>query len=189
MANNEKYDEMLLKMQNMLDSSPWVMRITETNKLGLTLQIFERQRQDNGEFTLHKYGEIGGAKLRCCKAPIRYILSEVLDELENPLGLQALLGEKVTYRGDVPLDKAAGVKLALITILNSMINFEAKAELIAWRIERVSAEEAFYWLGKVTVPVYGDKSMQWAIIGMRTMLAGPTDQKVNYDEMLEKLRR
>ena len=83
MANNEKYDDMLLKMQNMLDSSPWVMRITETNKLGLTLQIFERQRQDNGEFTLHKYGEIGGAKLRCCKAPIRYILSEVLDELEK----------------------------------------------------------------------------------------------------------
>lgn len=189
MANNERYEEMLLKMQKMLDSAPWVMRITENNKLGLVLQIFERQRQDNGEFILHKYGEIGGGKLRCCKAPIRYILSEVLDDMENPLGLQVLLGEKITYRGDVALDKAAGVKLALIAILISMINFEAKSELIAWRIERVSAEEAFYWFGKVTVPVYGEKAMQWAIIGMRTMLAGPTDQKVNYDEMLEKLRR
>lgn len=189
MANNERYDEMLLKMQKMLDSSPWVMRITENNKQGLTLQILERQRQDNGDFALHRYGEISGAKLRCCKAPIRYILSEVLDELENPLGLQALLGEKITYRGDVALDRAAGVKLALICILNSAIIFEAKSELIAWRIERISAEEAFYWFGKVTIPVYGDKSMQWAVIGMRTMLAGPTDQKVNYDEMLEKLRR
>ena len=52
-----------------------------------------------------------------------------------------------------------------------------------------SAEEAFYWFGKATIPVYGKKAMNWSVIGMRTMLAGPTDQKVKYDDLLEKLRR
>lgn len=186
---NNKHEEMLGKMNNMLMNAPWAMKIVDSAKNGVTLQIFEAQYDEQGKRILKKHGEIYGSKLRVCKEPLRYMLAEVKDDLGNSLGLQNLLDGAITYRGDVPLDKWVGVKLALVVILVASINHEAKAELISWRIERISAEEAFYWFGKVTVPVYGVKAMQWAVIGMRTILAGPTDQKVNYEEMLEKLRR
>lgn len=186
---NKKHEEMQVKMNNMLMIAPWIMRIVENAKNGVTLQIFEVQYDEQAKRILKKHGEINGSKLRICKEPLRYMLTEVKDDLGNSIGLQNLLEGSVTYRGDIPLDKTVGVKLALVAILVASINHEAKAELISWRIERISAEEAFYWFGKVTVPVYGVKAMQWAVIGMRTILAGPTDQKVNYEEMLEKLRR
>lgn len=183
-----KQGDIVLKIASLKDSAPWILRVSD-NKDGVLIRVFERQKQDDGSFSLVKYGEIAGKKLRACKKPVCYILSEVKDELNNPIGLQSLFEGSITFRGDVPLDKTAGSKMALVAILASVINIEAKAELIAWRIERISAEEAFYWLGKVTVPVFGEKSAQWAVIGLRTMLAGPTDQKVDYEAMLEKLRR
>lgn len=186
---NNKIEDMLLKLAPMLRNCSWLMRVTDNSKTGVTLQIWEIQKEENGKTSNKKYGEITGSKLRSCISPIRYILADILDENSNSVGLHHLLDGGISYRGDIPLDKAVGVKLALIAILIKAINYDAKCELIAWRIERVSVEEALYWFGKVTVPVYGERAMQWAIIGMRTMLAGPTDQKVNYEEMLERLRR
>lgn len=185
---NEKYIELLQNMKMLIETSPWVMRIKETTD-GVCLQLFERQKDDKGQTVLKKWGELSGSKLRVCKAPIRHIISEVLDTLGNPLGLQTLIGTSIDYRGDVPLSKEAGTKLALMSILIQSVNIEPKVELLAWRIERFSVEEASYWFGKATIPVYGEKAMKWYIIGMRVMLAGPTDQKVSYDDLLEKLRR
>lgn len=187
-VTNEKYLDMLRNMTNLMEVAPWIMQVKE-NGDGVVLVLQERQKDDNGQTVWHKWGEIAWSKVRSCKEPIRYILSGVLDSLGNPLGLQALISSDIAYRGDVPLNREAGTKMALIAILTASVQIELKIELLGWRIERFSAEEAFYWFGKATIPVYGKKAMNWSVIGMRTMLAGPTDQKVKYDDLLEKLRR
>ncbi len=117
------------------------------------------------------------------------MLSRMEDELGNPTGLQVLFDGRITYRGDVPLDKTIGHKMALLSILLPTMKIEKKAEVVAWRVERMTIEEVMYWLSKVTIPSYGERAMKWAIIGLRVMLAGPTDQKESFDDILEKLRK
>ena len=79
--------------------------------------------------------------------------------------------------------------MALISILLQNVKLVPKMEVMAWRIERMTFEEVMYWLSKVTISSYGDRSKSWARIGLRVMLAGPTDRQENFDDILSKLRR
>ena len=61
-----------------------------------------------------------------------------------------------------------------------------RVELIAWRVERFSREEAVYWLTRATQ--YGQAINRWAQVGMRIMLGGQPGDRAVLD-LLEKLRR
>ena len=60
-----------------------------------------------------------------------------------------------------------------------------RIELIAWRILRLTREEAVYWLSRATQ--YGDAPNRWAQSGMRVMLGGqPGDDEIV--RMLQEFR-
>jgi hypothetical protein len=61
-----------------------------------------------------------------------------------------------------------------------------RVELIAWRVERFSAEEAIYRLSRATQ--FGEAPSRWALAGMRIMLGGQPGDK-DIQRMLEKLRK
>ena len=60
---------------------------------------------------------------------------------------------------------------------------------MAWRIERFSREETLYWLGKVSIPSYGRRGIEWAKSGLRLMLAGQQKDEAAVEELLQKLRK
>lgn len=128
-----------------------------------------------------------GQALRRCLPALREILSRVNDNAGIPLELHRFVGNgRLGFRGNLPLDEEAGAKLALIFKLQERVSDLDRVELIAWRVERFSREEAVYWLTRATQ--YGEAANRWALAGMRLMLGGqPGDAAVR--EMLEKLRR
>ena len=76
------------------------------------------------------------------------MMSQVLDEMGRPLGIQELIDDRIEYRGIIPLDITTGAKLALLFRLHPRVNSQKRIELMAWRIERFSREEALYWVSK-----------------------------------------
>jgi hypothetical protein len=118
---------------------------------------------------------------------IRHVIRNVCDFSGVPLELEQLLGNgRMTFRGNVPLDDEAGVKLALLFKLRERINDMDRVELIAWRIERFSYEEAAYWLSRATQ--YGNAANRWAQAGMRIMLGGQSGDK-QIPQLLEQYRK
>lgn len=177
--------------------APWVLRVTEHHdKPGPVLVVKERisLREDvdadsksSNRKQLRERGLFYGQALRRCLPVIRQIVSNVCDEAGVPLELQRYFNNgALTFRGNLPLNKEAGSKLALIFKLSQRILDMDRVELIAWRVERFSAEEAMYWLTRATQ--YGEAASRWAQAGMRIMLGGqPGDKTIQ--SMLEKLRK
>ena len=185
-----KQQEIVWKIQSMTSSAPWVLRVTESTKVtGPVLVISERYEAENGNKCLREYGRIYNGDLKACRRAINYMLSQVLDDMGRPLGIQELIDEKLEFRGNIPLDKIIGTKIALLFKLHPQIRNESRVELLAWRIERFTFEESMYWLGKVSIPTYGTRGMEWAKTGLRVMLAGKPEDIDAINELLDKMRK
>jgi len=197
--NGEKESSVLRIIEKLRKNAPWILRVTEWKEFsGPVLIIKERVLLDDalkaGETSVHKTqselvdrAKVYGQSLRTCLPVIREILSHVQNTQGIPLELHVLLaGKTPQFRGNIPLDVEAGVKLALLFKLQERILDQARVELIGWRIERFSREEAVYWLSRIMH--YGDKANLWAQSGLRIMLGGqPKDPGI--EVMLEQLRK
>lgn len=175
-------------------SAPWVLRITEYK--GKPVPVFvvkerfspgEGKKNGRGKRVLRDRGLLYGQSLRRCLPVIRTIIGGVCDDTGIPLDLQRYLSNgRLAFRGNLPLDEEAGAKLSLIFKLSERVQDMDRVELIAWRVERFSREEAAYWLTRATQ--YGEAASRWAVAGMRIVLGGqPGDEAVL--RMLEKLRK
>ncbi len=179
------------EMQPLLKTAPWILRITEQKKYtGPMLEVCERRATESGKTKLYEYGRIFNGNFRACKVPIRYMLSQVMDQAGRPLGLQRLIDNKTAYRGQLPLDEVTGAKLALLFKLHGQVRSAERLELMAWRIERFGREETLYWLGKVSIEsFYGKRGIEWAKSGLRLILAGQQKDGAEVQALLEKLRK
>ena len=185
-----KQKELAESLQKLVANAPWVLRITESTKVtGPVLVVSERYTTEEGKKRLREYGRIYNGDLLSCGDAIRYMLSQVLDDNGNSLGVQELIDDKIAFRGNLPLDKVIGTKIALLFKLHPQIRNRSRVELLAWRIERFTYEESMYWLGKVSIPTYGKRSMEWAKSGLRMMLSGQAKDQKEIDEILEKIRK
>ena len=186
----KRQQEVSRNIQNAVKTAPWVLRVTESKKVsGPVLVISERYTAENGNTRLREYGRIYNRDLKACRTAIHYMMSQVCDDLGRPLGIQDLVDDRLAYRGNIPLDKTIGTKIALLFKLHSQIRNESRVELLAWRIERFTFEESMYWLGKVSIPTYGKRSMEWAKSGLRLMLAGQNKDQAEIDDLLDRLRK
>lgn len=188
-------DEADRRLKALAGIAPWVLRITEhRDRPAPVLVVKERCRPEESadggnpaRAVLKDRGVIYGQALRRCLPVIRDILRGICDEFGIPLELNRFLaGDRLAYRGNLPLDDEAGAKLALIFKLQERLDDMDRVELIARRVERFSREEAVYWFTRATH--YGETANRWAQAGMRIMLGGqPGDKAVL--EQLERLRR
>ena len=186
------------KIRPLLRQARWILRITEYKDRPAPVLVVKerfspRAYPMNGTTnlsacpTLKGMGLLYGQSLRRCLPIIREILSKVRDDAGIPLELHRLLPNgRILFRGNLPLDDEAGAKLALIFKLQERLTDMDRVELIAWRVERFSREEALYWLTRATQ--YGNAVNRWAQAGMRLMLGGQPGDKAILD-LLEKLRR
>lgn len=182
--------EVARNMKDMVSTAPWVLRVTESKKVsGPVLVISERYCEEGGTTKLREYGRIYNEDLKACRNAIHYMMSQVCDDLGRPLGVHELIDDKTAFRGNIPLDRTIGAKIALLFKLHPQIRNESRVELMAWRIERFTFEESMYWLGKVSIPTYGKRSMGWARSGLQLMLAGQSKDQKEIDELLDKLRK
>lgn len=165
-----------------LDRAPWQMTVKTGRNGTPTLEIINMERESP-----ETYGRISYSTLRHCRDTIQTILSRVHDKLDRPLGIQTLIDDRLAYRGSLPLNAEAGTRLALFAILARGIKDPDRIELLARRIGRYTREEADYWLGKVSIPIYGDESLAWARTGLRIMLAGQPGDKEAIEAVLNKL--
>ncbi len=187
---NGKQQRVVDAMQPMLKTAPWVLRVTERKDYtGAILEVCERYDTGNNTTRLREHGRIYNGTLRTCKDAIRYMMGQVQDELGRPLGIQELIDDRLEYRGQIPLDETTGAKLALLFKLHPVVRSQNRIELMAWRIERFSREETLYWLGKVSIPSYGRRGIEWAKSGLRLMLAGQQKDEAAVEELLQKLRK
>lgn len=185
-----KQNEVIVNMQPSLKDSPWILRVTERKDYtGPLLEICERQNTDSGTTRLKEYGRIYNGTLRTCKRAIRYMMSQELDQMGRSAGLHELIDDKIEYRGQIPLRDEIGAKLALLFKLHPQVRSQERIELMAWRIERFTREEALYWVSKVSIPVYGQRGIEWAKSGLRLMLAGQQKDEAAVRELLDKLRK
>lgn len=176
--------------------SPWVLRITEHKDKEAPVFIAKQRYSPvggtgesgsaTGKPVLKELGLIYGAPQRRCLPVISSIIGRVSNEDGIPLELNRFIAKgRITFRGNLPLDEEAGVKLSLIFKLQERMKNLDRVELIARRVKRFSREEANYWLTRATQ--YGAAANRWAQSGMRIMLGGqPEDPAVL--RMLEKLR-
>ena len=188
MSENQLAAGLASRIANMQNTAKWYLEISE-DKDGVQAAVVELYVDDHQCSQQRRYGVISGLALRTIKPVIYYMLSGMNDSMGVPSGFQAIFDGRITYRGNLPLDNVVGHKLALLSILLTTVKLAAKIEIMGWRVERMPLEEIMYWLNKVTEPSYGDRTAKWAIIGLRVVLAGPTDQKEDYSKILEKLRR
>jgi hypothetical protein len=135
---------------------------------------------------MEERGLIYGQPLRRCLPVFQTIISQVKDHADIPMELERFLSrERITFRGNLPLNEESGVKLGLIFKLRERIQEMDRVELIARRVERFTREEAAYWYSRMTN--FGEDANRWARAGMRLMLGGqPGDPAV--EPMLEELR-
>ncbi|WP_431520865.1 DUF7680 family protein [Alicyclobacillus mali (ex Roth et al. 2021)] len=176
---------------------PWVLRITERKgKPSPVFVVKERVHVlDEGtnpgsrkvSSVLKERGTLYGPALWRCRPVLRLILAEVKDGLGIPLELQQFVADqRVSFRGNLPLDAEAGEKLALLFKLQERVTDMDRVELMAWRIERCTAEEAGYWWSRITQ--FNEAANRWAQAGLRLLLGGqPGDPAVI--EMLQEIRR
>jgi hypothetical protein len=186
----------LHRIQPLVIAAPWVLRVTEhKDKPGPVLIVKERFTPKDSDAAnlvnkgrhLRDRGMLYGQPLRRCLPVIREMLTTVCDEGGIPLELhQYISNSPISFRGNLPLDREIGAKLSLIFKISERVLDMDRVELIAWRVERFSPEEAIYWLTRATQ--FGEAQNRWALAGMRIMLGGqPGDKAIQ--KQLEKLRR
>jgi hypothetical protein len=184
--------ELQQRTMPMLKSVTWVLRITEMkDKPAPVFVIKERLLAQNsieggitgaattpGKTSLRDRGMLHGQSLRRCLPVIRNIIGGVSDDRGVPLELGHYIGTgRISFRGNLPLDEDAGMKLALIFKLQERMVDLDRVELLALRVNRFSREEAAYWLSRATQ--YGEAGNRWAQAGMRIMLGGqPGDKEI-----------
>jgi hypothetical protein len=180
-----------------LDHAPWVLRLTEYKDKPTPVLVIKKRiytgdspygdEKAEGKSMLKDQGLLYGQPLRRCLPALRKILSRVNDVAGIPLELQRFFNkDQIQYRGNLPLDEESGAKLALIFKLQERVVDLDRVELMAWRVERFSREEAVYWFTRATQ--YGEAASRWALAGMRIMLGGqPGDEEIQH--MLQKLRK
>jgi len=189
--------ELQYRIKPMVGRAPWVLRITEHKDKPAPVLVVKRrfqideagsqQTQDKPKQVLREWGTIYGQSMRRCLPIIRRLVEGVCDSAGVPLELQRFFADnKVLYRGNLPLDDEAGNKLSLIFRLQERVKDANRVELIAWRVERFTYEEAAYWLSRITQ--YGEAANRWAQAGMRTMLGGHSEDEAVM-KMLEEMRR
>lgn len=190
-------NEYLQHIKPLLKRAPWQLRITVHKGKPLpVLLIKERFTADGeaknggshpGKALLKDRGLIYGPSLRRCMPIIRLIIGRVCDPSGIPLELQYFFPNgRSSFLGNLPLNEEAGAKLALIFRLQGRMADLDRVELMAWRVDRFSREEAIYWLSRATQ--YGPAANRWAQAGMRILLGGqPGDRAIG--PALERLRR
>lgn len=183
------------QIKRLIHSSPYVLRVTERKGytapvLEICERIDETSEQDSKKRTrLKELGIIHGNNLKACQIPLSYMMNHMTDNEGRPFEVSRLMRGEITYRGKLPLDTEAGVKVALLIRLQGQVRDSARAELMAWRIERFTQEEAMYWMSRTLVPTYGVRSLEWNKSGLRVMLAGQQKDTEAVDELLSKLRK
>lgn len=176
--------------------APWILRVTEHKDKPAPVFIVKKRFSPNrdagansksaGRPYLKDQGLLYGQSLRRCLPAVVAISGRVCNDAGIPLELHRFFNNgRVTFRGNLPLDEEAGVKLSLIFKLQERMKDMDRVELIARRVERFSREEAAYWLTRATQ--YGSEANRWALAGMRIMLGGRPEDKAVL-RMLEKLR-
>lgn len=185
------------RLKHLLPGAPWVLRVTAYKDRPVPVLVVKervvlrQEGEEQGKVAINKIlkdrGLIYGQALRRCLPVIRAVVSSVCDPAGIPLELQRFFPNgHLTWRGSLPLDEEAGAKLSLIFKLQEGVKDMNRVELIAWRVERFSREEAAYWLTRATQ--YGEAASRWARAGMRLILGGqPGDHAVL--PLLEQLRR
>jgi hypothetical protein len=184
--------------------APFVLRITEWKGSPIpVLVVKERQGQDDDRAeapaqavaatsqnprngSLAERGHLAGDALRRVLPILRPILASVQDESGVPLKLERYLTQEgLRLRLNLPLDEDAGAKLALICRLQERVTDLDRVELMARRVARFTAEEAAYWLSRMTS--FGPDAGRWAVAGMRIMLCGQA-QDDGVARMLERMQ-
>jgi len=185
------------RIRPVLSYAPWLLRLTEHHDKPVPVFIIKErihpdQRTDTENLVaprsvLKEKGLLYGPQQQRCLSVIRHILSRICDKNDIPLELaQYINGQRIDFRGNLPLDVEAGYKLALIFKLQERIKELDRVELIARRVDRFTKEEAGYWYSRIST--FGDAANRWAAAGMKIMLAGqPKDP--NIDNMLAELRQ
>ncbi|MBM9535981.1 DUF7680 family protein [Desulfobulbus alkaliphilus] len=195
-GSGKRAQEYHTRVQPELRQAPWVLRITEhSDKTGPVMVIKERiaaeDRIDAGQLTAPRSitkerGTLYGESQRRCLPVVRRMVARVQDRQGIPLELHRYLeGSKLIFRGNLPLDEEAGVKLALLFKLQERIKEVDRVELIARRIDRFTREEAAYWYSRMTS--FAPAANRWALAGMKVMLSG-TGGDPALQAMLEELR-
>ncbi len=180
--------------------APWILRITEHKDKPIPVLIIKEHRlsfddennheennhEKNQNTALKDRGLLYGSELIRCIPIIRALLSRVKNEDGIPLELHRVFEtQRISFRGNLPLDDEAGYKLALLFKLQERIKGLDRVELMALRISSFSKEEAGYWYSRITD--FSPAANRWAQAGLKILLAGhPHDNHVT--TMLEKLR-
>ena len=186
------------KVEKGLSIAPWVLRITEHSDKPMPVMIIKQRiqpvdRDDADKLKaprsiLKERGLIYGQPQLRCLPIIKAIISRVQNEAGIPLELNRFLrGQRITFRGNLPLDDEAGIKLALFFKLQERIKELDRIELMARRIDRFTKEEAAYWYSRMTS--FGPVANRWAAAGMKIMLSGHGGDRKRVQEMLDGLRR
>lgn len=177
--------------------APYLLRITRQKDLPPPLLIVKERiapedRDDTEGLSRPRAksverGRLHGASVRACLPILKRILETVQDDQGIPLGLERFMtatGLKATDR-NLPLDQAAGARLALFFRLQAKVRDVDRIELIGRRVAMLSREEAVYWLSNVSS---ADQAMRsWAVSGLRLMLCGESGDK-RAPGVLERLR-
>lgn len=184
------------RVQKELRHAPWVLRVTEHNDKPAPVMIIKQrlqpsEREDAEDLkaprsVLKERGLLYGQTQLRCLPIIKTILSRVQDRAGIPFELHRFLEtSRITFRGNLPLEEEAGVKLALMFKLQERIKELDRVELLARRIDRFTREEASYWYSRMTS--FGPAANRWAAAGMKVMLAGHS-KDTTVPLMLEDLR-
>ncbi|PDO10503.1 MAG: hypothetical protein BLM47_07205 [Candidatus Reconcilbacillus cellulovorans] len=170
-----------------LHQAPWLLRVTEfRDKPSPVLVVKEKFFGEKN--AIKERGLMYGESLRRCLPVIRRILSRICDIDGVPMGLEKFFPNgSIRFRGNLPLNREAGAKLALLFKLQERVSDLDRVELIALRVERFTAEEAAYWLALATYS-QDEAVRRWATAGMRILLGGqPGDKAI--EALLDKLRK
>jgi hypothetical protein len=188
--------EYITTVQPEISRAHWILRLTERkDKPSPVMVIKERIAAEDRNDTDHMKaprsiskdrGLLYGETQRRCLPVIRTITARIQNKNGIPLKLHRFLeGNRITFRGNLPMDDEAGVKLALIFKLHLRIKELDRVELLARRIDRFTREEASYWYSRMTS--FGEAANRWAIAGMKIMLSGQRGDKA-IQTMLEQLQ-
>ena len=177
----------------LLEQAPWVLRVTEHKSRPAPVFVIKERRQPRDDDEHHgrpylvERGVLWGDAQRRLLPVVRAVISRVLDDRDQPLELhQFLAGNRIRFRGNLPLDDEAGLKLALMLKLRERVKEDDRGELIARRVDRFTREEAAYWFSRMSH--FGADANRWASAGMKIMLGGqPHDPGVG--RMLDVLRQ
>jgi len=177
--------------------APYLLRMTRRSDLPPPLLIVKERtapedRDDiqgltNPRAKHVERGSLHGEGVRACLPVLKRILEGVKDDQGIPLGLERFMSAHGLQETDrnLPLDEAAGARLALFFRLQSKVKDVDRIELIGRRIAMLSREEAVYWLANVTT---ADPALRsWAVSGLRLILCGDSGDK-RLPLVLERMR-